>query len=247
GINTAIFSRSGGYMGIGFAIPIDMVKGVMKSLISSGKVVRGWLGVGIQNLTEDMAKSFNFSGTQGALVGDVQPGSPADKAEIKQGDIITQIGAERVTNSTQLRNLVANLVPGKTVEVVLFREGESKTVSLKIGEQPAQMGGEEEQATEEETTADNLGMQLQSLTPEMAKRLGTKKSAGVVVMNLSPDGLAASSGVQRGDIILSVNGKKVDSVSEVNNALDKANVSRGIRMVVETQGMERFVFLKTQD
>lgn len=246
GINTAIYSRSGGYMGIGFAIPIDMAKGVMKSLINHGKVVRGWLGVGIQNLTEGMAKSFGYSSTEGALVGDVQPDSPADKAGLKQGDIITQVGVERTLNSSDLRKLVAELPPGKDVDITIFRDGASKTLSLRIGEQPG-AEREEDETQEIESPSDNLGLNLQSLTPETAKRLGTKEARGVLVLNVAPDGLAATAGLQRRDIILSVNGKKVSTVAEFNAAVDKASLSKGIRMVVETQGMQRFVFLKTDE
>ncbi len=247
GINTAIFSRSGGYMGIGFAIPVDMVKRVMKSLISSGKVVRGWLGVGIQNLTEDMAKSFGFTGSEGALVGDVQENSPAAKAGIAQGDIIVAIDGRKIENSNQLRNLVADLAPGQNVDIAVYREGQKKTVSLVIGEQPSQLSNEEEPQGSDETPAESLGLQLQSLTPDIAKRLGTKHTKGVVVMDIKPDGVGAAAGLQRGDIILSVNGKKVGSTADFKGAVDKASLSKGIRMVVETQGMERFVFLKTQE
>lgn len=246
GINTAIYSRSGGYMGIGFAIPIDLVKGVMKSLISSGKVVRGWLGVGIQNLTEDMAKSFGYHNVEGALVGDVQSDSPADKAGLQQGDIITQVGAERITSSTQLRNLVANLIPGKDVDVTVFREGQNKSLSLRVGEQPAQGMGDDDEAQVTESPSEDLGMQLQSLTPESAKRLGTKQTHGVIVTGLEPDGMAATAGIQPGDIILSVNGKKVSTVAELKAAVDKSTLANGTRMVVETQGMKRFVFLKSK-
>jgi serine protease Do len=244
GINTAIFSRSGGYMGIGFAIPIDMAKRVMESLISTGKVVRGWLGVGIQNLTEDMAQSFDFAGTNGALVGDVQADSPAQRAGLQQGDIITQLGSQKIENSNQLRNIVADIAPGKTVKVHVFRNGQERVLDLTVGEQPAQGAGDEEAAAEEESPADSLGLELQSLNAELAKRLGTKKSQGVVITNIRPDGLAANSGLLPGDIVLSVNGKKVSSVAEFRKAVDKAALGKGIRMVVETQGMERFVFLK---
>lgn len=247
GINTAIFSRSGGYMGIGFAIPIDMAKRVMKSLISTGKVVRGWLGVGIQNLTEEMAKSFDYSSAEGALVGDVQEGSPAHKAGILQGDIIVALDSERIENSNQLRNKVADLSPGQKVNLTVFREGERKVISVAIGEQPAELGGEEQEELSEETPSDSLGLRIESLTSESARRLGSKHSRGVLITDLKPDGIGAAAGLQRGDIILSVNGKKVNNVSEFRSAVDKASLSKGIRMIVESQGMERFVFLKTQE
>lgn len=250
GINTAIFSRSGGYMGIGFAIPISLARNVLESLIRDGKVVRGWLGVGIQNLSEDLAKSFNHNSTEGALVGQVQEGSPAEKAGFKQGDIIVGLDDQKIKNSNQLRNLVAALVPGRKVKIDVVRDGKPQSISVKVGELPAQNMNEEiapGSGMDETSPLEVLGARLKNLTPELAKRLKTKQSKGVVVEALLPDGIGALAGLQPGDLILSVNGKRIDTVANLTEALSSDALAKGVRMIVETQGMERFVFLKSEE
>ncbi len=244
GINTAIFSRSGGYMGIGFAIPINMAKSVMASLIKSGKVVRGWLGVGIQPLTEEAAASFGYSGTEGALVGHVDPEGPAGKGGIRQGDIITKLNGEKVRNVTHLRNIVAATKPGGTLNVDLVRDGKEENLSLKVGELKSQK--ENEERAEVETSVD-LGISVENMSERFAHQLGSKRTSGVIVTQVRPGGIGEVSGLQHRDIIVSVNGKAVKDVSEFNEAIEKANLSKGMRFVVETQGMERFVFLKSDD
>lgn len=243
GINTAIVSKSGGYMGIGFAIPINMAKSVMKSLISKGKVTRGWLGVGIQNLSEDLAQSFNYSSTEGALVGHVDPKGPAKKAGLKQGDIIVQIGDQKVKNVNQLRNYVAGLTPGQSADVTVIREGKKVTVPTAIGELPSQV--DEQPAAPQQ--ADDIGISVDDLTPALSRRLKTTRRAGVVVTETDPQGLAAKNDIQPGDIIISINGNDVTDTNQFNDELKKANVSKGIRLVIESQGMERFVFLKSDE
>lgn len=243
GINTAIFSRSGGYMGIGFAIPINMARSVMESLITSGKVVRGWLGVGIQNLNEDLAQSFNFSGTDGALVGHLEKDGPAEKAGLKQGDIIVKLNGEKITNINQLRNLVAGIAPGKTIDAEIVRDGRTKTLKVKVGELPTQA----QQALEQSEPSIDLGISVETLTSDLARRLGSKTESGVIVRAVRPGGLGERGGIQARDIILSVNGKKVTKIEEFYQAVEAADLSKGIRLVVESQGMERFVFLRQTD
>jgi serine protease Do len=244
GINTAIFSRSGGYMGIGFAIPINMARNVMKSLITEGRVVRGWLGVGIQNLSEDLAQSFEYAGTEGALVGHVEKSGPAAKAGLKQGDIIVSINGQKVTNVNQLRNIVASLPPGKSVELSAIRNGRKIASNVEIGELPSQEATAEEA---EEDSGLDIGVALEPLSPEIRRRLKTERSEGVVVSSVRPEGLAAKAGVQPGDVIVSLGGEEVSSISQFRQLLRKQDLKNGARMVVESQGMERFVFLKSED
>ncbi len=243
GINTAIFSRSGGYMGIGFAIPINMARTVMESLISKGKVVRGWLGVGIQNLTEDLAQSFNVTSTEGALVGHVEDGGPAAKAGLKQGDIIIAMDGTKIKDINQLRNDVAALRPGQDTKLDVLREGRKISVSIEIGELP----GQKAETIEESDELSDLGMSVDELTPELARRLKTKHKSGVVVRRVDPTGAAAKGGIQPRDIIVSINGKDIDSAKSFNEAIEAASLKKGIRIVVETEGMERFVFLKSEE
>ena len=244
GINTAIFSRSGGYMGIGFAIPINMAKSVMSSLIKTGKVVRGWLGIGIQPITDDAAQSFGFSGTDGALVGHVEPNGPADKAGLKQGDIIFSLDGQKVRNVNDLRNIVAATKPGASMSVKLFRDGQELTVSAKIGELKAQ---KETEAPSAEAPSVDLGISVESLNDKIAHQLGTQKNEGVVVTNVRAGGAGEEAGLQPRDIIVSVNGKRVHDVAEFNAIMSGVNLKKGVRFVVETQGMERFVFLKSEE
>jgi serine protease Do len=244
GINTAIFSRSGGYMGIGFAIPISMAKGVMESLINSGKVVRGWLGVGIQNLSEGLAQSFNYSGTDGALVGHVEPTGPAAKAGLKQGDIIVALSGDKLKDVNQLRNRVAAIKPGSKVELDYIREGKKETVSVVIGELPSQPGKGKADEDSQEEAESAIGIVVEDITPQVARRLGTTRKSGVVVMQVRPNGIGAQAGLSPGDLVVSVDGKLIKDAEEFRAAVKKADLEKGARVVVETQGMERFVFLK---
>lgn len=240
GINTAIVSKSGGYMGIGFAIPINMAKSVMNSLISKGKVTRGWLGVGIQNLSEDMAKSFDYPSTDGALVGHVDPKGPAKKAGLQQGDIIVQVGNDKVRNVNQLRNYIAGLKPGSTLDITLIREGRKQNVQVDIGELPSEIV---DKVTPEGENED-LGLTVGDLSESGNRRPRSGKSHGVVVTEVDPQGLAARADIQPGDVIVSVNGKKVDSVAAFGNEIERGDVKKGIRLIVEGQGMERFALLR---
>lgn len=243
GINTAIFSRSGGYMGIGFAIPSNMAKMVSSSLIEKGKVVRGWLGVVIQPLTEELAKSFEYAGTEGALVGQVQPESPADKAGLKQGDIITEFGGTKIKNVNHLRNLVAQTSPGNKIDVVLLRGGKRETLAVKIEELPAQTAAE----AKTEQTESNIGVTVDSLTPELAQRLGSKRTRGVVITNVTPGSIAAAAMLTRGDIITSVNGQEIESAKEFRRLLTDEALKKGVRLLIESNGMERFAILRSKE
>lgn len=244
GINTAIFSRNGGYMGIGFAIPSNMAKQIVSSLIKKGKVVRGWLGIGIQNLTEELAESFNYADTDGALVGYVEPGGPADKAGIKQGDIVISLNGERKKNLNILRNSIAAVEPGSKVKVEVIRDGETKEFTVKVGELP---NSDREKPTSQEEETSDLGLVVQSLTPETARRLGSERKNGVIVSRVFPGSPAESSGIQPRDIIVSVNGKVIEDAQDFEDVISRANLKKGVRLVVETQGMERFVFLRNRE
>jgi serine protease Do len=245
GINTAIVSKSGGYMGIGFAIPINMAKQVMESLISKGKVTRGWLGVGIQNLSEDLANSFNYPSTEGALVGHVDVKGPAKKAGIKQGDIIIQAGKENIRNVNQLRNFIASLKPGTDLPVVIVRDSRKDTVTVEIGELPTQAVDAPEMSEEGEN--EDLGLTIEQLNDSGRRHPKTTRTSGLVVTEVAPQGLAAKADIRPGDIIVSVNGKDITTISQFKDAIAKGSLSKGIRLVIESQGMERFAFLRQSE
>ncbi len=246
GINTAIFSKTGGYMGIGFAIPINLAKSVMDSLISDGRVVRGWLGVGIQNLSPELAESFQFSGNGGALVGHVQADSPAMKAGVRQGDIITRFDGRKIRDTNQLRNIVASVRPGTEIEMVVFRNGKKETLQVKIEElEEDESSSPDLSSKEKESKSFELGIEVLPLTDEIREQLGTDRRSGVYVKDVRPGSQAAFAGILTNDIIVEVDSRKVEDVDALEAALSEDAIQKGVRIIVETGGMERFVFLKS--
>jgi len=241
GINTAIFTRSGGYQGIGFAIPSNMAKQVMESIISGGKVVRGWLGVAIQNLSADLAQSFGYDGSDGALIGDVTAGSPAEKAGLKNGDIVVKFAGKPVKDMNHFRNTVAATKPGTKVELDIFRDRAHKTVTIEVGELESRgvvaAGGKE--------TTEDLGFTVQTLTPELASKLGySENEEGVVVTAVEPGSLAERAGIQPKDVVVSVGGEPVKNMNDFRAAMKKQGLATGVRLQLKTEGMKRFVFIK---
>ncbi len=199
GINTAIFTRSGGYMGIGFAIPSNMAKGVVQSLKEYGKVVRGWLGVSIQDLSPDLAKQFETTETKGALITEVIEGSPAHDAQFQRGDIIREYDGRSVENSTKLRTYVAETPPETKVDVQVLREGNNKRLTVVIGQMPKDLAGIGEAGTVGDSHA------LSGLTVESVASESPSAEKGVRVLKVDPDGRAARSGIRKDDIILEIN------------------------------------------
>ena len=209
GINTAIFSTSGGYQGIGFAIPSNMASSVLKSLLSEGKVVRGWMGVTVQPVTKELARQFGLDSTRGVLISDVNADGPAEKGGIRRGDIVLSFGKREVVDPTGLRNLVAATRPGQKVNVVVIRNGERKTLRLLIGELP----GEKQEI---EGLYNNVfnGVHVQDLTPELRRTLGMpERLKGVLVSNVE-----TNIGLKRGDVIMEINRVKTATVKEYHVA-----------------------------
>jgi serine protease Do len=209
GINTAIFSRSGGYMGIGFAIPSNMAKSVMQSLIKHGKVIRGWLGVSIQDVTPDLAKEFGAAANTGALVGDVLEDSPASKAKLERGDIITAYNGVPVRDSNHLRGLVAETPPGTTARLSVLRDKKPLDLNVTIGELPKKLA---------KASRDGSGKgehALAGITVENVRQSArSKASSGVVVTDIEPDSSAERAGLQKGDVIREINRKPVKDVKD---------------------------------
>lgn len=246
GINTAIASRTGGSSGIGFAIPANMARTVLDQIMHSGKVVRGRIGAAVQDLNEDLAKSFGFKSSEGVLIGDVIPQTPAAKAGLQAGDIVTHFGGKRMTDSSQFRNAVAATTPGTKVELQYFRQGVSQTVHVEIG----QLEDNEAAANPDENLADetrDFGLALQTLTPDVARRLELKENVkGVAVTQVESGSVAARAGVQPGDVIVNVAGAAVSNVREFQDAVKSHQRDVGVRMTLQRGGVTRFVFLKNQ-
>jgi serine protease Do len=214
GINTAIVATG---QGIGFAIPINMALSILPQLKEKGKVVRGWLGVMIQQITEDLAESMNLDTSDGALVAEVVEGGPADKAGIKRGDVILEFDGEVIGKMRDLPTLVAATPVGKKVQVNVLRKEKKETLTVVIGEL------EEEKAAEADTEDEigSLGMTVQNLTPELTEYFQLEETEGVVVAEVERYGPAAEAGIRRGDIILEVNQTAVKSVKDYRKALAK--------------------------
>ncbi|MBI5560286.1 MAG: DegQ family serine endoprotease [Deltaproteobacteria bacterium] len=219
GINTAIVA---GGQGIGFATPVNMVKEVLLELKDKGKATRGWVGVTIQEVTQDMARSFGLKEPKGALVSSVVPGDPAEKAGIKTGDIIVEFDGKPIEELNDLPRTVAATVPGKKVEVRIVRDGKEMAVQLKVGRKPE---GEEEAAadeTKETVSGEKLGIVAQDITPDVAERFGVEDTVGVFVHSVKRNSPAEDSGIRRGDVIKEINRKPVRNVKEYRDELKKA-------------------------
>jgi len=233
GINSQILSPSDGNIGLGFAIPSNMAKHVMNELVQNGSVRRAKLGVTIQGITPDMAQAMNLPNTNGALVSTVDAGSPADRAGLKQGDVITQYNGKDVTDNNQLRNAVASTLPGTKVPMTVFRDGRTQTLTATVGELSPSKDGANRNSRGERGGEGRFGMSLQS-TDE-----------GVVIAELDPNGVAADSGLREGDVIQKVDGKVVKSPADVKAALDRQDGKASL-LVVERDGRSLFVTLRAE-
>jgi serine protease Do len=243
GINTAIFSRGGGNIGIGFAIPIDLAKEIVPQLKEKGRVTRGWLGVMIQKVTPQIAESLGLEEAKGALVADVVKDGPAAEAGIEQGDVIVEFDGKAVEDSAELPLLVARTAIGKTVNVKVIRGKETKMFSVKIAELK-----EEETAEAGAGTSEDLGMTVQTLSADLAENLGLDRDLkGVVVTEVEPDGPAADAGLRRGDVILEVNRKPVKDVEAYSNAIKAAGKGKSILFLVRRGDNTIFLALKPSD
>lgn len=234
GINTAIASRSGGYQGIGFAIPSSSAKLIMDDLIKTGKVRRGLLGVNIQDLSPSLAKSFGRADAEGALVSQVVPGSPAEKAGVQAGDIIVKFKGEPVTGAAQLKNLVGKEKPGSEATLSLVRDKKNLELKVKIAErtQKAVASGESLGGGTSETS-NELGLEIEKPTAAEAQKAGIKMGEGLKVKDLTPDGVGRNMGLRSGDIILEVDGRPVSDVAAFNSAVKQAKKNKVIRLKVQ--------------
>lgn len=240
GVNTALLTRSGGYTGIGLAIPIDMAKSIMNSLIMEGRVVRGWLGVNIQDLSEGLADSFGFLGTAGVLIADVMAASPAEKAGLRRGDIVTEFMDESVRNVTELRLRVAQTAPGTEADLRVFRDGDEAHVLVRIGQLP-----DENPIPKSSTSSDKLGLSLRTLTLELAENLGfDEKPQGVLVTAVDPLGLAARAGLHEGDVILSLDGMDIRTEEEFEELMAGCDLTKGIRFDIQRGSGRMFLYVQ---
>ncbi len=240
GINTAIFSTSGGYQGIGFAIPTNMAKAVMKSLIKEGKVTRGWLGVSIQPVSKELAEHFKLKEQRGALVAGVIRDSPAEKAKLERGDVIVRYDGRDVDGPDNLRNMVAATLPDSKVEIVVLRDGIEKNITLTIGELPTDI-----KVASGSYKYDNVldGITVQNITPELRQSLNiSKRVSGVLVTVVGPDSPAAEA-VRKDDVIMEINRKKIRSTDDYRTVVSKIRAGDGVLLLLYRNGLTIYVTL----
>jgi len=245
GINTLIFSQTGTSSGIGFAIPSNLATKVYAQLIKTGKVTRGYLGVFLQPVEPALARTVGYTGSDGAVVGDVsKENSPAATAGLRSGDVIVEFDGKRVTSPKQLTEMVADTPVGKTATVKYVREGRLETAAIKLGERPSSSGdGEPSDKDDPEEDGGKLGVSISPVNPELARELKLKVPGGVAITNVQPDSPAAEAGLQRGDVIHRVNRTPVLGRQDYFRALASLKGEKEITLQVERGGQLRYVSL----
>ncbi len=240
GINTAIFSRSGTNIGIGFAIPINLVKEILPQLRGKGKVTRGYLGVLIQKVTPDIAESLGMEKGYGALVANVSKDGPAEKAGVKVGDVIVEFDGKEIKDSGELPIIVARTPVNKTVRMKVLRDKKEVTLTVSVGEL------KEEEVAAAVPEKGELGMTVQRLTPQIAESLGLEKADGVVVTAVEPGGAADDAGIRRGDVIVEVDRKPIRSLDEYKKSIAGIRKGKGVLFLVRRGESTLFLALKPQ-
>jgi serine protease Do len=223
GINTAIVARSGGSQGVGFAVPTNMARPVMEQILKQGKVIRGYLGVSVQTLTPELARSFGSKTTQGALIAEVAPDGPAARAGLRRGDVILAVDEEQVLDSRRLTLKISQTAPGTAVNLRVLREGQEQSIRVTLGELPSdpERAAQTPGAQRGQSSALD-GVSVDTLTPEIARQLNlSPQTRGVVVVEVRPD-TAAATGLRRGDVIAEVNRRAVSTVADYEQALRSA-------------------------
>jgi serine protease Do len=244
GINSQIYSRSGGSMGLSFAIPIDVAMDISSQIKAGGKISRGWLGVSIQEITKDLAESFGMKNTNGALVAGVEKNGPADKGGLETGDVILKFDGKSINTSSDLPRAVGSLKPGKTVSAEILRKGAIKTLQITVGEAPNDK--EESNASNKgsaKPVVNRIGLILQELTPQQKKKLNGK--TGLLVTDAQ--GVAATAGVRRGDVVLGINNMEVSTVEQFNKTLSGIPNGKTVAVLVLRGESTLYVPIKVTD
>lgn len=240
GINTAIFSTSGGYQGIGFAIPSNLAKRVLDSLVEKGKVIRGWLGVSVQPITPELASQFQLVDNYGALVSEVTEGGPAEKAGLLRGDVIVEFNHMKVDEPAALRNIVANTSPGEEVKVTVIRDGKLTSLKITITELSTEADEKAAQSLLENAL---MGVTAQEITPEIYRELGLPlKLRGVVISDVAEESPAIDK-LMRGDVILEINRKAISSTEDYNDTVSKIGPEQDMLLLVYRKGSTIFISL----
>jgi serine protease Do len=249
GINTAIFSRTGGNQGIGFAVPANLARSVMESILKNGRVTRGFLGIGLQPVTEELAESLKTGSTSGALVNEVQPNSPAEKAGVTAGDVVVEVDGKKIEGPRELQLLVGSLAPGTKVNVKLLREGKEKAVSVELAERPGAKIADARGSDQAEDPDVLDGVTVADLDPELRKQFEIPDSvrSGVVVTKIDADSPSAEAGIRIGDVILEVNRVGVGTSKQAVELSEKLKKEKKVMLRVSTKGTPRFVVVERKE
>jgi serine protease Do len=244
GLNTMIVT--GGLQqsaGVGFAVPINVAKEILPQLRDKGKVVRGWMGVAIQPITEDLARTYRMKEAKGALISDVTEDSPADKAGLEPGDVVVEVDGRQIEDNNDLSRYIASRAPGTTVRLKVLRNGAERPVSMTLGTFPEESAQGDDR--DEDEAGVQLGMRLRELTPELAGQLEMPRTAkGVVVMGVEAGSAAEDAGLQRGDVIVSVNGQTVEDPEGFKSEIENARADGVARLRVRNGNTHRFTVLR---
>jgi len=246
GINTAIFSRTGGYQGIGFAVPSNMVRLVMDQLVQKGKVTRGWIGVTIQELTPELAQEFGLKKSKGALVSDVGKDSPAAKAGIMRGDVILEFNGKEVKDVSSLRNMVAQSKTGSEITLKILRAGKEFAVKVLIVELPREVAEVSPERLPNDTEAKALtGLTVMDLSREIVRQLGfNKDEKGVVVVRVEPGSPADDAEIKKGDIIKELNKKEIDNLEDFNRITKNIKKNESVLLFINRSGKKYYIILR---
>jgi serine protease Do len=249
GINTAIISGGGGNQGIGFAIPVTMAKNIMEQLIKNGKVTRGYIGAYLQDVNPDLAKAFNVPGNEGVVITRVDPNTPAEKAGLKEGDVVTKVNGEPVQDTAAMRLKIASMAPGTSVNLHVIRSGKPMDLAVTLAERPSEeaLGRTGRRGPGNQGAESGLeGVSVQELTPEIAQQLRIPDTVkGVVVTDVDQSSAAAEAGLQRGDVIEQVNRQPVASVQDFNRLTQQAR-GRTTLLLVNRGGVRNFIAVESQ-
>jgi len=243
GINSQIYSRTGGFMGLSFAIPMDVVMNVVEQIKTKGKAAHGWLGVQIQDVTRELAESFGMKKPQGALVSKIIPGSPAEQADLQIGDIITEFNGQTIETSADLPPLVGMAPIDESATLKIIRQGDSKTINFKIGLLPDQDEKIAEAKIDTKPT-NKLGIAVSALTAEQREALQVAKG-GVLVQDVGK-GVAKDAGIQRGDVILRIQNKVIRDVADFNEITKKLPVGKSVAVLIQRRGSPAFLAFKLE-
>ena len=246
GINTAIFSRSGGYQGIGFAVSINFAKRIMEDLIENGNVSRGWLGVSIQDMTVELAKVFGVENQQGTLVSGVIQNTPAAKAGLKKGDVITQVDQISIRNANHLRNQIATMRGETTVMVKLIRNRKELVLPVTLGTRPNAEDQLPVNKPPEIQKGEYFGIRVQPLTRELAQRFGYTQDRGVIIRQVQPNSVAERAGLVPGMLIVEINRVTVRSLKDFEEAMEQANLEESVLLLINSQRGSQYIILKKE-